>query len=112
MAGTVRTRRQSRIPHVSLNSDGQSHPLLNALSVFTLIVGVVSFTLGLVLVNVPSAGHGTAIAAAVTGLAGLLVGLYAQMMSATREQRILIVTGMIGSFVGLALGLAHGGFGG
>jgi hypothetical protein len=97
---------------VSLNSDGQSHPLLNALSVFTLIVGVVSFTLGLVLVNVTSAGHGAAIAAAVTGLAGLLVGLYAQMMSATREQRILIVTGMIGSFVGLALGLAHGGFGG
>jgi len=42
----------------------------------------------------------------------LLVGLYAQMMSATREQRILIVTGMIGAFVGLALGLAHGGLGG
>ena len=34
------------------------------------------------------------------------------MMSATREERILIVTGMIAGFVGLALGLAHGGFSG
>jgi drug/metabolite transporter (DMT)-like permease len=112
VAGTVRTRRQSRIPHVSLNSDGQPHPVLNALSVFTLVDGLVSFALGMVLVNVSSAGHGTAVTAAVTGLAALLVGLYAQMMSETREQRILIVTGIIGGFVGLALGLAHGGFGG
>ena len=100
------------MPRVSLNSDGRSHPLLNTLAVFTLVVGVVSFTLGLVLVNAPSVGHAAAVTAAVTGLVCLLVGLYAQMMSATREQRILIVTGMIGGFVGLALGLAHGGFGG
>jgi len=105
VAGTARTRRQSRSPHVSLNSDGQSHPLLNALAVFTLVGGVVSFTLGMVLVNVSSPGHAIAVTAAV-------IGLYAQMVSATREQRILIVTGMIGCFVGLALGLAHGGFGG
>ena len=31
------------------------------------------------------------------------------MMSATREERIVIVTGIIAGFVGLALGLAHGG---
>jgi ABC-type lipoprotein release transport system permease subunit len=31
-------------------------------------------------------------------------------MSATRLERILLVTGMILGFVGLALGLAHGGF--
>jgi len=112
VAGTVRTRRQSRVPRVSLNSDGQSHPLLNTLAVFTLAGGVVSFTLGMVLVNVSSPGHAVAVTAAVIGLVCLLVGLYAQMVSATREQRILIVTGMIGCFVGLALGLAHGGFGG
>jgi hypothetical protein len=112
VAGTFRTRRQIRMPRVSLNSDGQSHPLLNTLSVFTLVVGLVSFTLGMVLVNVSGAGHAAAVTAAVTGLVSLLVGLYAQMMSATREQRILIVTGMVGGFVGLALGLAHGGFGG
>jgi hypothetical protein len=48
--------------------------------------------------------------ASVTGLAGLLIGLVAQMMSATREERVIIVTGIIAAFVGLALGLAHGGF--
>jgi hypothetical protein len=32
------------------------------------------------------------------------------MISATREQRILIVTGMIAGFVGLAIGLSRGGF--
>jgi hypothetical protein len=42
----------------------------------------------------------------------LVVGLYAQMISATREERILLVTGMVAGFVGLALGLAHGGFAG
>ena len=51
-----------------------------------------------------------AITTAVTGLVSLLVGLYAQMISATRELRVLIVTGIIAGFVGLALGLAHGGF--
>ena len=51
-----------------------------------------------------------AIVTAVTGLVSLLVGLYAQMISATREERIMIVTGIIAGFVGLALGLAHGGF--
>ena len=48
--------------------------------------------------------------AAVTGLAALLVGLFLQMMSATREERVIIVTGIIAGFIGLALGLAHGGF--
>jgi len=32
------------------------------------------------------------------------------MISATREQRVLIVTGLIAGFVGLALGLGYGGF--
>ena len=52
------------------------------------------------------------IVTAATGLVALLVGLIAQMMSATREERIIIVTGIIAAFVGLCLGLAHGGFSG
>lgn len=96
---------------VSLNSDGQPHPLLNAFTIFTLIVGLASFVLGLVIRNIPSTDSvGMAITTAVTGLVSMLVGLFAQMMSATREQRVLIVAGMIAGFVGLALGLAHGGF--
>jgi len=39
-----------------------------------------------------------------------VVGLYAQMISATREQRILIMTGVVGAFVGMVLGIAHGGY--
>ena len=109
MAGTVRTR--SRLPHITLNSDGRSHPLVNALAIVTLVLGLLSFVLGLVIRNVPSADSTTmAILTAVTGLVSLVVGLYAQMISATRAERIVIVTGMIAGFVGLALGLAHGGF--
>jgi uncharacterized membrane protein HdeD (DUF308 family) len=109
MAGTVRTR--SRLPHVTLNSDGQPHLLVNILTIFTLVVGLVSFVLGLIIRNVPSAdSKAMALTAAVTGLVCLLVGLYAQMISATREQRVLIVTGLIAGFVGVALGLAHGAF--
>ena len=43
------------------------------------------------------------------GLAALVIGLYAQLVSATREERMLIVTGLVAAFVGVALGLAHGG---
>jgi len=99
------------LPHVTLNSDGQPHLLVNILTIFTLVVGLVSFVLGLIIRNVPSAdSKAMALTAAVTGLVCLLVGLYAQMISATREQRVLIVTGLIAGFVGVALGLAHGAF--
>jgi uncharacterized membrane protein len=112
VAHTVPRRRHNRSPSVTLNSDGQPHPVLNAFSIFTLLVGLASFVLGLVIRNVPSAGLGMAITTAVTGLAALLGGLVVQMMSATREQRVLIVAGIIAGFVGLALGLAHGGLSG
>jgi uncharacterized membrane protein HdeD (DUF308 family) len=109
VAGTDSTR--SRLPHITLNSDGQSHPLVNVLAIFTLVIGLLSFVLGLVIRNVPSVDSTAMnVLTAVTGLVSLLVGLYAQMISATREERIVIVTGIIAGFVGLALGLAHGGF--
>jgi hypothetical protein len=100
------------MPRFTLNSDGQSHPALNALSAFVLIVGLAAFVLGIVIRNVSHPGPGLAIPTGVTGLVSLVVGLYAQMLSATREQRILIVTGIVAGFVGLAMGLANGAFGG
>ena len=108
MTQTIRTGR----PHLTLNSDGQRHPLLNVAAFFTLIVGLVSFALGLLLRTGPNSMHAWAIVAAATGLAAMLVGLVAQMMSATREERVIIVAGIIAGFIGLALGLAHGGFSG
>ena len=110
MAGTIRTSEPRRSPRVNLNSDGRPHPLLNAACFFTLIIGLLAFALGLFLRTGPSGDHGWAIVASATGLAALLTGLFSQMMSATREQRIILVTGMIAGFIGLALGLSHGGF--
>jgi hypothetical protein len=113
VAGTIRSGGRGRFPHVSLNSDGRPHPVVNALTIFVLVIGLVSFVLGLVIRNVSGAsGLGWAITSAATGLAAMLVGLYTQMISATREQRVLIVGGIIAGFVGFALGLAHGGFSG
>ena len=105
MTQAMRTGR----PHLTLNSDGQRHPLLNVTAFFVLIVGLVSFAIGLLLRTGPNSTHAWAIVAAVSGLTTLLVGLFAQMMSATREERVIIVAGIIAGFIGLALGLAHGG---
>jgi len=88
---------------VTLNSDGQPHPVENALTLFTFVGGLVAFAIGFV-VSLHLIGT-------VLGLVVFLIGLYAQMVSNTREQRILIMTGLIGSFVGLGLSVAHGGFG-
>lgn len=112
MASTLKTTKAGHFSRLSLNSDGQPHPLLNAASFFTLVAGLFSFALGLFLRTGPSGLHAWAVVAAATGLAAMLVGLVAQMLSATREERIIIVTGIIAGFVGLALGLAHGGFSG
>ncbi len=106
VAGTVRSGQR---PHI-LNTDGQRHPVQNAMTIFTLVAGLISFVLGMIVRNVPSAGHAVHIIATATGLAAMLVGLYTQMVSATRNQRVLIVTGIIAGFVGLALGLSKGGF--
>jgi hypothetical protein len=109
MAGTIGTGRQGRFSRLNLNSDGRPHPLLNAVSFFTLAVGLFSFAIGLFLRTGPGGEHTWAIVGAVTGLAGMLIGLLAQMLSATREERVIIVTGIIAAFIGLALSLAHGG---
>jgi uncharacterized membrane protein len=105
VAGAVRNRQRANI----LNSDGQPHPVENILAVFTLVVGLVSFVLGMIIRNAHTDAAVIVIATA-TGLVSCLVGLYVQLISSTREQRILIVTGMIAGFVGLALGLSKGGF--
>ena len=105
MAGTVDSGRRHNI----LNSDGQSHPVENILTIFTLVVGLVSFVLGMVIRNAHT-GAAVIIIATATGLVSCLIGLYVQMISSTREQRILIVTGIIAGFVGLAIGLSKGGF--
>ena len=108
MADTARTGSRVNIANI-LNSDGQPHPVENVLAIFTLVVGLVSFVLGMIVRNT-HASDALIVIATATGLVSCLVGLYTQMISATREQRVLIVTGIIAGFVGLAIGLSKGGF--
>ncbi len=105
MTGALRNRERTNI----LNSDGRPHPVQNMLTIFTLVVGLISFVLGMIVRNVHT-GAAVIILATATGLVACLVGLYVQMVSSTREQRVLIVTGIIAGFVGLAIGLSKGGF--
>jgi ammonia channel protein AmtB len=105
VASTLRNGPRANI----LNTDGKPHPVENILTVFTLLVGLVSFVLGMIVRNAHT-GAAVHITATVTGLVACLVGLYVQMISATRNQRVLIVTGIIAGFVGLAIGLSKGGF--
>jgi hypothetical protein len=105
MAGTVESGHRQNI----LNSDGQRHPVENVLTFVTLVIGLISFALGLIVRNAHT-GPAVHITATATGLLACLVGLYVQMISATRNQRVLIVAGIIAGFVGLAIGLSRGGF--
>jgi hypothetical protein len=102
MPEAVQTQSRRPVPRLTLNSDGRPHPVVNGLTFFTFVVGIVAFALGLVV-----RAH---FAATVLGIGGFAVGLAVQLNSATREQRVLIVTGIIAAFVGMALGIGHGGF--
>ena len=108
---TLRTGTHGHFPHFTLNSDGRPHPILNTLAVGILLAGLAAFGIGVAIVNTARPGLGLAIPAAVLGLISLFIGLYGQMMSETREERVLLVTGIVFGFVGLALGLAHGALG-
>ena len=102
MPEAVETQSRRPASRLTLNSDGRPHPVLNGLTLFTFVVGVVAFALGLIV--------RTHLAATALGIAGFAIGLAVQLNSATREQRVLIVTGIIAAFVGMALGIGHGGF--
>jgi hypothetical protein len=101
-------RGHPRLPHLTLNDDGQRHPVENSLSVFTLAGGLVACVLGFLAYQDVS-GAWTHVGATWLGLIVLVVGLPAQLYSATRSERMLIVTGLVAAFVGVSLGLAHGG---
>ncbi|WP_345560906.1 hypothetical protein [Nonomuraea rosea] len=87
---------------LTLNTDGRSHPVENILSVATLVCGIVAFV-----ATFWTSAH---MISSWIGTLGFGVGLYSQYVSATTPQRSLNVIGLVGSFVGAALGIAHGGF--
>jgi hypothetical protein len=87
---------------ITLNSDGKRHPLLNSLTIFTFLAGLAAFVTGLIV-------H-LHLLATVIGLVSFGIGLGAQLYSATREERVFIVAGLVAGFIGMGLGIAHGGF--
>jgi len=102
MPEAVKAQSRSQVSWLTLNSDGQPHPVLNVLTALTLVLGIAAFVCGLIVrAHFP---------ATVLGIAGFGLGLGAQLNSATREERFFIITGVIAAFVGMALGIGHGGF--
>ena len=96
-------RPRPRARHFSLNPEGHGgHPLIIAAAGYTLVAGVVSTVIGLL-----SVAH---VLGTILGVTAFVVGLVAQMLSATRYERMVIVTGIVGAFVGMGIGFAHGGF--
>ena len=108
--GAERTDEQSS-PAPALPHSTGSMALMAGAGV-TLLLGLLSFVLGMVVRNAPSAPAALHVVATVAGVLSLVLGLVLQMISATRNERIIIVTGMIAGFVGASLGLAAGGFSG
>jgi hypothetical protein len=102
MPEVANTQSHSQDIHLTLNSDGEHHPVVNAAALFTFAAGIAAFVLGIIV-----RAHTTAL---VLGIAAFGVGLLTQLNTSTREQRIVTVTGIIGAFIGLAMGVAHGGF--
>jgi hypothetical protein len=88
---------------VAPNTDSRRNPAINAAAGYALAAGVVSTVIGLL-----NVAH---IVGSALGVSAFLIGLWAQMMSSTTNQRIVIVTGVTAAFVGMGLGIAHGGFG-
>ncbi|SDH72602.1 hypothetical protein SAMN05421505_12128 [Sinosporangium album] len=86
----------------TLNSDGRPHPRENVTAVVTLLCGITALVTGLIPV-----AH---IIASWVGVIGFLGGFLSQYISETTPERSLNIMGIVGSFVGTALGIYHGGF--
>ena len=90
------------MPRFTLNTDGKRHPWINAAAAYAVLAGLASLITGML--------DKLHLAGTLLGATGFVVGMLAQMMSATRASRMVIVFGIVASFVGMGLGFAHGGF--
>jgi protein-S-isoprenylcysteine O-methyltransferase Ste14 len=102
MAQVLRRPHVGRRPHVTLNTDGRRHPIENALTALTVLLGLVSLGCAL--------SDSLHVVGSWVGLAGVLVGLYGQLRSATTAERFVLVIFLGAAAVGFGLNMAHGGF--
>jgi hypothetical protein len=102
MAQVLRKPHVPHLPHVTLNTDGRRHPVENALTALTVMLGVVALGCAL-----STSLH---VAGSWVGLTGVLVGLYGQLRSATTAERFVLVIFVGAAAVGFGLNMANGGF--
>src|SRR5262249_18830878 len=94
---------RSHVSFLTLNDDGQRHPLENALAVFTLVTGLITFAVGWVV-----SLHALA---SILGIVSLLVGPRRRRFTGTGGDGMTMVPAPVAAFGGPPLGLAQGGFG-
>jgi len=94
--------RRFHLPHLSLNTDGRRHPLANTGTSLTVILGAIA-----ILSAFDSDLH---VLSSWAGMAGTVIGFYAQFISETRAERFVNVIFIGAAFVGWGIGMAHGGF--
>jgi hypothetical protein len=87
--------------HHLLNTDGLRHPRENVATLLT-----TSFAIAAGICAIIPSLH---LFASLAGIAGLVTGGLAQMISATTAERVVNVCAMVISGLGLLFGLAHGG---
>ncbi|GAA2467157.1 hypothetical protein [Streptomyces macrosporus] len=84
-----------------LNSDHQAHPVENRLVAVTAVLGLIAF--------VTCFFSGLHLLSSWAGLVGIVTGLWGQMISATTEERFVLVIGTGAAAVGFFLGMWNGG---
>jgi hypothetical protein len=89
------------LPHLTLNTDGERHPLENSLTLAAAVLAAVALSCAWV-----TSLH---VVASWAGIAGTAIGLRAQLVSATRGERGVNVVAIGAAAVGMAFGLHNGG---
>lgn len=94
--------RRIHVPHPTLNTDGQRHPLANTLTTLTVLFGLVALFCAL-----DPSRH---VIGSWSGLLGAITGFSAQLISATTAERAVNVIAIGAAMVGWGLNMAQGGF--
>ncbi|MEE1939541.1 hypothetical protein V1L54_08945 [Streptomyces sp. TRM 70361] len=101
MAQTVRRRKALSTLSSVLNSDGRAHPVENRLVAATAVLALVAV--------VTAFFPGLHVITSWAGLLGVVAGGWGQMISATTEERFVLVVGMVAAALGFFVGMWNGG---
>jgi hypothetical protein len=94
--------RRFHLPHLTLNTDGRRHPLANTMTSLTVILGAIAI--------LSAFDQDLHVISSWVGMAGTVIGFYAQLISETTAERFINVIFIGAAFAGWGFGMAHGGF--